>query len=370
VYIIYKVISRPDKRLFTIAIPISILMPFTHHLSSFILALFLFSSLVVIYVHNSRNATKSISNDVQLILVIQIISITTLYFISELGGQFLLQVIIGATAVRLSDIATYIGGHNTQSAPFSEFMISRTIFDIFRYFLSKWIYQLIIGIGITSITITCWLKTERTNIVVNIGFLFSIFIGLGSVVSYLTGVVSYSRLFSFFLLSSAWLAPIGGREILDKVGLNKKTKKSILNVLIVFLLILGLINIPAYIISNSPPDYSTGEMSQRFDETTYSSASHVDNHITTRRVTGDVTIREIIGSKGYSVIGSHSVILSGRIPSGNHVILAHWNEHIYYAINYRYNRRITINTPPRTIEKFDTNNTRHYDNGDIIIYQG
>jgi len=367
-YLIHRCIYAVNRRYILIILVLSILIPFAHHFSALVLTAFTFIVFFTILIKQQLIVGgDSKINQLWPLIVVQGISFTSLYFIFGQGGRRFVSIVAGISAVRFDDILSYIGFGSVSSSPFFPYTISRSFTYIFKSFLSKWIYMFFIGLGIVAIIFVKYNKTEvSVDEISTISFYFGVLVGVASFFGWVTSTIPWDRLFSFFVLSFAWLAPAGIKAVSER-RFDSNASSYFTAVFVSILLIIGLGMIPHYTISKESPNYNDGELTQQFDRSQYVGSQFVADYVPRTQIVGDAIALELLGSRGYRVNGHHSTVLTGNLSEINYAFIGDWNKDIYRAKDLQRGW-ISLNPPRGIFNRLNVHNHRIYSNGNITVY--
>ncbi|WMT07485.1 hypothetical protein NP511_00430 [Natrinema thermotolerans] len=289
----------------------------------------------------------------QLMLALIIGSCVVLYYVFfNLGGSNIIMWIAGAGYLLLE------GGSLDPVLP--TYRIQGNSVSFFQGTVAPWIYQLILAIGVA-----CYAFLSRTRRSYHF-LLWGILTGILSVIAFATNVVDYTRMMTYFVIGAGWVAPWGYQDAINIV--SSERARHVTTAIIVCLFLLGASMVPLHTVSQSNPEYLTGETSQNYPKQQYAVANWIDNHKTTppRTIVGDTdTIETTAPLTGSFATPAIRVILSSDVPSGHLVVLSKYRNSVIFHGTYQ-NEVVVIKY--NSIQQFDSSSNTIYSNNGFNVY--
>lgn len=229
--------------------------------------------------------------------------------------------------------------------------------------LAPWIYQSILAGGIIAGLLNDWLSNRRTNVLDWQILVGGGTIGLTALTSWVLGIVTPTRIMTYFVLLGGWIAPYGYYRLANEKITHPYR---FVTATVLILAILSVIMLPPHIASNAPPRYQSGETDQRFNQEMYASAAFLDKYSNVSFAIGDGNTREIVApSAQLPVKTGRKSIRTATVPQGAVVILAERNKYLYAGpVGGAW---IQLH-PEYLFYGYSAAENRIYTNGDVAIF--
>jgi hypothetical protein len=154
-------------------------------------------------------------------------------------------------------------------------------------------------------------------------YLFSVFVGAITAAAWLTKILNYRRVATYFILAGAAIA-------LTPVTRIRQYRNPILVGLLIILVVLGALMFTTHTVVDIGDEQVVSD--QWFPQTDYAAASFADARLETRRAFGDANTREIVAATAGIPVGTRfDAIEQGRIPPDSAVILTDRNREMYFG---------------------------------------
>lgn len=311
--------TRGQKNTLWLATIITVFsLAISHHLSFFIYLLF-FSALLVGYQTSSKSeGGRSPFLKLHLFLLSLVIMSVWYLWTTNAFGFIGLKLVEG-----LGIISQYL--NEPQLVKKQVGTISSPLHIKIRTFYSKWIYQLILAIGVAALVLCrniCTIGKSRFDKIYRALFIFGIIIAILSWIGNFSLMFPIYRQMIFFVISGGIIS-LEGYNII-----NNHTRLPVTNIVLSVLFIISLIMIPPYYITDSTTIH-TSETSERFDEQIYMTSEWVKKYDTSQVVSGDRVIYEVTTPIIQNKVNDNAEkVLNGRVPSGT-LILRDKNKEVY-----------------------------------------
>nr|WP_136342333.1 hypothetical protein [Halapricum salinum] len=372
VFVLYRWYHSPSNRWGVIALFGAGSTVVSHHLTSVMLGIFF--AVVLLYVFSERTLDPSslvtppkpvLTQMAALYLFILVFFLIWQYVVTTGGINFTVLIAsVGFSGEKLGTILSFILGSGTTEQvglPVAE----RGPFMRFQSFFGYWLYQLLIGIGCVVASAYWWFRGRDLGGWVNVVTVFGVTTGILAVLSWVTGIGDIARITTFFVLVGAWISPIGVYLAFDRVNEHRLT---LTRVFVLGTVVVGLLLIPPYVVSDVEPRYTQAETDQRFPAQYYAGGEFIGQYTSEETpIAGDENTEHIlIATTGRQASNPPSAVLNGTVPNGGVLMLLDYNDRLFFGAHRSVGNYAIV--PTATFETVQSKNSMIYSNGKATIY--
>lgn len=338
-YLSVRYIQRPMKRWMIIVGLASIILPITHHFSGFI-GILLLTSLWL-----GQLSANDLGKD-QFSLIVSIGLITLLMWWLNFG---ILRGVVFAGILSITESGFSIGSFFASTeAPstISRGPISRLLSQIF------YVYVGLIAIAFTTGIATAT-RRKRSLPAANSLYLFSISVGVLTIFARWFQFVDPKRTATFFIVL---VGPVAVALLASNLTPNMRRRGLIVGTLL--LATLAASGISPHIVSQQPPSYESGELSQRYEGEMYASAYFMKDY-SNQPIIGDGNMLDvgIATAQAERKLGL-PLLIEGRLPANGLAVLSPIHGMLYKTPYRNGWAEVQLD-----VDRIASRNQKLYDNG-------
>ena len=334
-YLLYK--KKYTPQIIIIFIIFLVALVSSHHLSIALSVVFIFITLL-------SYDRGTIRRDAILLFLNASIFTLLWYVIGGMGGNTIIGVIV-----------------STLQFPFEsgDPNLARSIEPGFVYtyqsFLSRWLYQAALAVPILLGIFAS--KSDSQAFYFKQSIVFGAIISFASLGAFFLDLpIDYNRLMTFFVISCSWIGPAG--IYLFSQERLPISPEILIRIFTIIIIVIGASMVPLHIVSAQPPNYTEGELTQRFEQFSYPAADFAGEYMDKEVYLSTLNLWDPISVKtGEPVQSNPSLVVNGTIPSDTALVFLDWNRYLYTS------KIGNVNPDMRKIH----NNNKMYTNGEVQI---
>lgn len=367
IWLIYSKIGVNERRGFIISTLVTTAIVAAHHLTSFILVLFIISLSISSLSHNRYHTGKqTVKLTHLLVFSVLFLSIFSSYYVitGVLGPVFI--GLVSNVITQLSSILEggfSVNGTESLSPSISRYVANPETWITIRNFVSKFIYTGIVA----TVLITGFLLQLRDRNIDN-KMLWAVIAGTALLpfvaIGLIHGAIDPIRIMTFFVMAFLPLA-------FCTLKFSDRWETRFYTLFTTMLLLTSLTMVPPHIITGDP-NFDNAERTEEMEPQLYSTAYFVKDHIESDYVLGDSKTRAVVAPISQTQVqAGFKSLLAGNLDKGETAILSENNKYIYYGfyVGEGLVRSVTINPPEKSTSELKGENII-YNNGMYRVYEG
>lgn len=355
--------------------------PATHHFASMVISIITLLFAAAVYYRGKQSRTERYTKAL-LIVAFAAPTLTVLYqFLAGFGSEYTLgifQLVVNQVVniLPVEEVLELIsgwkdagtvgttgggqpGGSETPPPEISNGGTLEVITDIGLVTLLRriavWVYAGTLG-GFLTLSVVKDAANRQIDPWLAVTFIFGVGMAIGSIGAWTSLVIKPIRVMNYFVIAGGGIAAI---EFTRRVHYGSIRKGVLLSLLVV-----GAITVPPHYVSSMEPTYQDGQYSQRFEGDVYASADFVEKADAT--MFGDIHAQQVVANQVQRPIyGGGPAIDKQDVSDDELVILTGKRNDILISQYQSGIRRAYISS---MYERFDSNNSRVYSNGEVAIW--
>ncbi|CQR48724.1 hypothetical protein [Haloferax massiliensis] len=225
-----------------------------------------------------------------------------------------------------------------------------------------WLFQVVLAIGCMSLLYIAISDDKQFRPVLFVTFVGATIAVLGVLSRFIT-VNTLARIFTFFVFVGGWAAIDGYQQIQTE----HRWLKRLPTIAVTILLVIGIMSVPIYYVSDVQPTYENRETDQQYPSHLYATGDFLSDYPTEKSLLiGDDNVEHVVGTQASMPTEQRGETISqGRIPEEGVLVLRDYNNELYFGSTVEFNYfAIKIGDKYETLNR---RNTMIYDNGNESI---
>lgn len=307
--------ERRDIRYAGLFLLVTFAITATHHLTSVI-----FAGLLVVYVAlnglSVRRARLSQLRTRKSFALFAMVCGVLWYVIAGYGGELVLL-----AAQRFVNSVLWTASVSVPNETTGPFVVN------WRGFYAPWLYQ---ALPAGSILAGWYLRMRsvETTFWHSFTVIVGVLVAAIGVVSIPFVFVNSFRVFLFYMVVGAWIAPFSLRDLADYFGVSTDAA---VRVFVVLLVILSISMIPPYLVADTELNRHNVR-SERFDTSLYAASWFISTHGDKSYIVGDTAVREVAEpTTQLQVYTEYPQIRNATVTGDSYVVIREQNRYLYWG---------------------------------------